>query len=76
MVAVGVAPEGRGLLLKNHSIGGVGESDCVTTSAEHSREKLVSAVPVEPPEGEMVTCLFYTSPSPRDATLSRMPSSA
>ena len=25
---------------------------------------------------EYVTCLLYTSPSPRDATLSRMPSSA
>ena len=24
----------------------------------------------------LVTCLLYTSPSPRDATLSRMPSSA
>ena len=26
--------------------------------------------------GGLVTCLLYTSPSPRDATLSRMPSSA
>ena len=26
--------------------------------------------------GELVPCLLYTSPSPRDATLSRMPSSA
>ena len=26
--------------------------------------------------GRLVTCLLYTSPSPRDATLSRMPSSA
>ena len=26
--------------------------------------------------GEISTCLLYTSPSPRDATLSRMPSSA
>ena len=26
--------------------------------------------------GAVVTCLLYTSPSPRDATLSRMPSSA
>ena len=26
--------------------------------------------------GHNVTCLLYTSPSPRDATLSRMPSSA
>ena len=25
---------------------------------------------------ELATCLLYTSPSPRDATLSRMPSSA
>ena len=25
---------------------------------------------------QFVTCLLYTSPSPRDATLSRMPSSA
>ena len=25
---------------------------------------------------QLVTCLLYTSPSPRDATLSRMPSSA
>ena len=26
--------------------------------------------------GEIIICLLYTSPSPRDATLSRMPSSA
>ena len=26
--------------------------------------------------GSLVPCLLYTSPSPRDATLSRMPSSA
>ena len=27
-------------------------------------------------DGEVIACLLYTSPSPRDATLSRMPSSA
>ena len=27
-------------------------------------------------EDELISCLLYTSPSPRDATLSRMPSSA
>ena len=27
-------------------------------------------------EAEVNNCLLYTSPSPRDATLSRMPSSA
>ena len=29
-----------------------------------------------PSEAELMHCLLYTSPSPRDATLSRMPSSA
>ena len=29
-----------------------------------------------PSESPLTTCLLYTSPSPRDATLSRMPSSA
>ena len=61
MVAVGVAPEGRGLLLKNHSNGGVGESGCVITLAEHSKEKSVPAVPVlEPPGGEIVTGPMFT----------------
>ena len=27
-------------------------------------------------KGDFIVCLLYTSPSPRDATLSRMPSSA
>ena len=27
-------------------------------------------------DGDSIICLLYTSPSPRDATLSRMPSSA
>ena len=31
---------------------------------------------VEAAEGLVEICLLYTSPSPRDATLSRMPSSA
>ena len=31
---------------------------------------------VKPEHDKPVTCLLYTSPSPRDATLSRMPSSA
>ena len=30
----------------------------------------------ELPAHQLMTCLLYTSPSPRDATLSRMPSSA
>ena len=37
---------------------------------------LAEAVTSEPPQAILHSCLLYTSPSPRDATLSRMPSSA
>ena len=40
------------------------------TVAEHSLNR------AELQPGDRVCCLLYTSPSPRDATLSRMPSSA
>ena len=33
-------------------------------------------LPIHAAEDEALICLLYTSPSPRDATLSRMPSSA
>ena len=31
---------------------------------------------IQPPKSLPITCLLYTSPSPRDRTRSRMPSSA
>ena len=40
----------------------------------HSRDAACIAEAEEPPNP--MDCLLYTSPSPRDATLSRMPSSA
>ena len=40
------------------------------------RKRLRAAAQKKAVEGTAVTCLLYTSPSPRDATLSRMPSSA
>ena len=38
----------------------------------------ITAIPGSstPFKGGIIACLLYTSPSPRDATLSRMPSSA
>ena len=39
-------------------------------------DKLSKYFPAFPDYANTVTCLLYTSPSPRDATLSRMPSSA
>ena len=37
---------------------------------------LPSEISVVENQTDLITCLLYTSPSPRDATLSRMPSSA
>ena len=42
---------------------------------EHASTQLGDVVFVELPD-EGITCLLYTSPSPRDRSLSRMPSSA
>ena len=39
-------------------------------------ENIMNIVQEEFPIDENTNCLLYTSPSPRDATLSRMPSSA
>ena len=48
---------------------------CVHSSVSAEREgRLIVASRQSPPA--FSTCLLYTSPSPRDATLSRMPSSA
>ena len=41
------------------------DDEVMRTSAQYGVENLI-----------IYTCLLYTSPSPRDATLSRMPSSA
>ena len=38
--------------------------------------KYVGCILKQQPNGPIEVCLLYTSPSPRDATLSRMPSSA
>ena len=53
----------------------------VFSTQDHAAAAIAEAgVPVFAKKGESLTeywtCLLYTSPSPRDATLSRMPSSA
>ena len=40
----------------------------------HRNERVVSAIKSQ--IDKIITCLLYTSPSPRDGLLSRMPSSA
>ena len=60
VVALDVRPYVRGALL--NGVGG-GAVDHVLMSSLRQ-------------VGDVILCLLYTSPSPRDATLSRMPSSA
>ena len=50
------------------------DNDWLTLS--HEMGHLVSATPSNNPEILLMTCLLYTSPSPRDRQKSRMPSSA
>ena len=69
-------------LIGNHTVGGVLELDAATAAAcrgamhglhdVHSLSLDFSGRHQSPP----TTCLLYTSPSPRDRTRSRMPSSA
>ena len=48
-----------------------------TSSANTARERLQLVLAHDRVDmSSLTTCLLYTSPSPRDATLSRMPSSA
>ena len=71
------------LLIKPNYFGGtvVSEGNTIETDEQHGRElikkgyaELVEDGTAALPEPE--PCLLYTSPSPRDRTRSRMPSSA
>ena len=48
------------------------------TSSKNSKPAVLAQTEIDPSKKTVLlyACLLYTSPSPRDATLSRMPSSA
>ena len=48
----------------------------ITFKGKNYNFRLNDVVSRDKPKGYHIDCLLYTSPSPRDATLSRMPSSA
>ena len=54
----------------------VQEKKDLTLQVEPKEQTVISAAPLETKNPLTGVCLLYTSPSPRDATLSRMPSSA
>ena len=62
------------------SVSVTADKEHVTFGHGSKTENEIFAVDVDDPEMRLVNllpiCLLYTSPSPRDATLSRMPSSA
>ena len=66
----GASPEQIGQVLTNIN-------ECLLALGKRLQEveKYVSELPT-PAKTYYKPCLLYTSPSPRDATLSRMPSSA
>ena len=55
-----------------------GQINCILGDNGAGKSTLVNIISgvFKPSKGEYKICLLYTSPSPRDATLSRMPSSA
>ena len=56
-------------------VGAVGRSRLIRVSFEHTSPDMAAKI-AHAVTDSFITCLLYTSPSPRDATLSRMPSSA
>ena len=48
----------------------------LAASEKSNLDLFLGSYPITPASDILHTCLLYTSPSPRDATLSRMPSSA
>ena len=54
----------------------VGVVPAIKPAAEQSQSKVIGVLGTPGTVRRKYVCLLYTSPSPRDATLSRMPSSA
>ena len=63
------------LLLVKRDSGNSNTIDNITTP-DTNNEPTTDINTTNEPTTDINTCLLYTSPSPRDATLSRMPSSA
>ena len=61
---------------RSETLGVVGESGSGKSVTAMTIMKLLAMPPGRIADGQIWFCLLYTSPSPRDGLLSRMPSSA
>ena len=69
----------QGLLIKLFELMGVTAGDFKLSSIDGNLWRVylpLGSISADTYEGELWGCLLYTSPSPRDRTRSRMPSSA
>ena len=71
---VGALPSGRLSAINRNQLPG-DKARIVRREEHHDGRQILGSIAVGLPERNGF-CLLYTSPSPRDATLSRMPSSA
>ena len=67
---------GRTALELRVGLGGHEERVAAALQLDELHQGAVGRGTADVQPGGLETCLLYTSPSPRDATLSRMPSSA
>ena len=65
---------GTGTSVGIPALGQLGWGKCDPSNPKNKRQRC--AVLIQSKNTTILVCLLYTSPSPRDATLSRMPSSA
>ena len=82
-IAKQMVAKGKGILAADESTGTMEKRlksvnvECTEKNRLHFRETLFSSASMKTCiSGVILFCLLYTSPSPRDGLLSRMPSSA
>ena len=75
-IAVNPYPHENNNHIDNDMINVVGPMNDIDNNMDAINHDADDNASVEEEEYFTYTCLLYTSPSPRDATLSRMPSSA
>ena len=73
-----IAAKGKGLLAVDESTPTIGKrlAGINMENTEENRQAYRGMLFTTEGLGEYISCLLYTSPSPRDGLLSRMPSSA